>query len=504
MSPTPTDRERDLQRAYLVAAALLAVGMALEVAPPRDDGLRHVGLAFAETARSWGQVYPFSRFEAHADYDPWGGYDLTLRGLAGLTGALPFPRLARQFIVVELLQLLFVGTFMWLCVRRSRVAREIRDAPKLLLAIAVTSVVLIQPVLRMALIRPFAFGTFLLLYSVGKTGLLRGLVSAAVAWFMYPYLAWMYAGPVVVAHLLRGSRSFAAGAALSSAAALLLQPADFWQLVLELIVSDGVRASLDTQITEFAPLTQQKLLLLAIVLAAFLLVPRLPPGARRLRVEHVMALLFVPISFKYVRYVVDVQLPLLFVAHGADLVRALRPPLERTLSAWGPLLRPRSGDAAPPGPDAPARPPRGFRAALSLGYLVLALLLIGRLAAQHDRLSAQLGRLRPIPGGSRVLTAFNRQYEILYARPDLSIVPSCEIGFPADSIREAYVGYINQGRVCTLARRVGAAYYVDGRSLYLDPADTDCLELISEDDHQRVWRVRRHPAGGPGPLPVSG
>lgn len=71
---------------------------------PLDDGLRHVGLAFGDS-RSWGEVYPFSVFEAHRDYDPWYGYDLALRAGARAFARLPLPPLLPQFVLTKLLSM---------------------------------------------------------------------------------------------------------------------------------------------------------------------------------------------------------------------------------------------------------------------------------------------------------------------------------------------------------------------------------------------------------------
>jgi hypothetical protein len=85
-----------------------------------------------------------------------------------------------------------------------------------------------------------------------------------------------------------------------------------------------------------------------------------------------------------------------------------------------------------------------------------------------------------VPVGARVLTEFNTQYEMLFVRPDLSLVPSCELGVPSASVREPYIAYFARGRVCELARAVGASYYVDARGKYLDPTDTACLRVLSD------------------------
>ena len=85
---------------------------------PIDDGLRHVGLAFGNFI-SWGDVYPFSVFEKYKDYDPWFGYDLTLRIIAIIIKHLPVSLLTLKFVLTKILSFLFSMTFCYLVFARS-------------------------------------------------------------------------------------------------------------------------------------------------------------------------------------------------------------------------------------------------------------------------------------------------------------------------------------------------------------------------------------------------
>lgn len=498
----------------LALSACLMVGLS---SVPQDDGLRHVGLAFGP-ARSWGEVYPHSQLALHGGYDPWGGYDQTLRQLATLTGVLDQPRLTRQLVLVKVLSVAFVSALVLLCLRRSGIAEAVTDWTSLALAVPLLVVALWSPVLRATTIRPFLFGSLLLLYGVGRRGALRGFLASAVALFMYPYLAWMFTVPLAVGHALAGSRSFAAGGLLATVLSTALQPAAYWGLLAALARSESTRTELGLQIGEFTPLFADWSLLVATVLVLLLLIPLLPPRARELRPEHVVMLLFYPLSLRYVRYFIDVLLPLLLVAYGADALRLARDRgvahwrpmlgLEATVARWRGLLKLKpSGTAKVPldgpapggqalaapgaaaGDSAPRKRTLAWAAvvAVSVASLLVGLSRVG--PGAPDRFEGTWAELDVVPPGSLVITDFNQQYELLYVRPDLSLIPSCEIGFPSDAIRGAYRRYLLEGQVCGLALAVGARYVIDRGAQYFDPADVGCLRSLRRTERRRIWAV---------------
>jgi hypothetical protein len=475
-----------LERAFVLAVMLAAVGLGLAMVQG-DDGLRHVGLAFAK-ARSWGDVYPFSYFQVFSDYDPWGGYDLSLRWLASLLAWLPLSVSVRRFLALKLLAIAFVSALLWLTVRRARIPETVRSGGGLLLALGLSAAWLAEPVLRALLVRPFAFGTLLLLYSVGQSGALRGLVSSGAVLFMYPYLGFIYTVPVAIAHAFRGSRSFAAGTALATAISFGLQPRSFYGLFVALLRSDSVRSRLPRHlIFELVPMTQHLALAAVVIGALLLLLPHAQP-LRRLRVEHVLMLLFAPVSLKYVRYFLDVEMCMAFVAYGADGVRACERALARVGADWARMLGLRE-PAAQQSVSGPPRRPRLLRPLLAAAYVLVGVLLVVGCVQQYRELAHDAALISRVPPGSVVLTGFNEQYRILYNRPDLSLVPSCEIGFPRPDIESVYLAYFNRGRVCALARAISARYFLDARTNYLDPLDIGCLHMVREDDEHRLWRV---------------
>jgi len=490
---------RDLARALRIALGLIPVLLGL-YRLPADDGLRHVGLAFGPE-RAWGEVYPYSAFSELGSYDPWGGFDRALRALAWAAHALPLERLAQQLCVVKLLGVAWPLVLLVLCVRRARLERALDDLASLGCAIAVMVGLLGFAVQRVGTIRPFALGTFVLVYAVGKRGFLRGALSAAFVIAVYPYLAFVYTGPLAVGHALRGSKSFALGVVAATAVATLLAPHAQWTMLAALAEATVTRAQMGVAIGELRSAASVPWLLVTLLVLAALVVPRLPASSRALRVEHVMALCFVPAALMHVRYLGDVVLVLVFVAHGADLTGLLRALVADTAARWAALR----GSGGAPTPTmatgaSPLRPSAAspvLRAALVAAYLGCALVLGRVILAQHAELARRGRELSALPHGARVLTEFNLQYQMLFVRPDLELVPSCEIGVPSASVREPYVAYFARGRVCELARAVGAQYFVEARGKYLDPTDVACLRAPAParardgDPRLRVFTVER-------------
>jgi hypothetical protein len=88
-----------------------------------------------------------------------------------------------------------------------------------------------------------------------------------------------------------------------------------------------------------------------------------------------------------------------------------------------------------------------------------------------------------------VLTYFNLQYKILYLRPDLRIIPSCEIGFPKESIREEYLDFLNEGEILPLARKTNARFLLEPKNMYINPKDGEFLRLVKRKHNLRIWEI---------------
>ena len=483
-APTPVKQESasGLSSAWRLSVVVVAVFLALFTVQG-DDGLRHIGLAFG-TPRPWGAVYPFSYFQVYSGYDLWRGYDLSLRALARVLGLLPVPLAVQRMMALKLVSGALAGMLLWLCVRRARIAEALRTPASLLLGLAMTAAWLAEPVLRQLMARPFAFGTLLLVFAVGQRGAVRGFLACALTIFLYPHLAWLYTGAVGVAHLVRGDRRFAAGSLLATALSFVLQPPAFWGMFGALLHADRVRAQLPN-IGELTSLWDNGAQLVMSLGVLIVLLPQVREP-RRLGVEQVLMLAFVPAAIKYVRYFVDVELTLAFVAYGADALRALERAAARLLGDWRRLL----GSHEVPASPAPGRS-RLLRPLLVLGYAAVAVLLALDCVRQYHQLGRAGALLAGVPAGTLILTGFNDQYDILYNRPDLSVVPSCEIGLVRDDIESAYVDFFKRGRVCHLAKTISASYLLDSRGNYLDPTDTACLHLVRDDGLLRLWEIAR-------------
>jgi hypothetical protein len=449
---------------------------------PVDDGLRYVGFAFGERS-SWGDVYPFSIFETFPHYDPWWGHDLALRVLATGCGLLPVPPLLAQVLLTKALSAALMAALVALALARSRLAGAVTDARSLALACGVALLLLALPLSRVALVRPLAFGTLLLVYACGARGFVRGALASAGLFFFYPYLAWVYTLPVAFAHLVRGSRPFGAAVLATTVVGVAVQPRAFWAHVAALIGSDY--AALGTQIGELAPGWAHPFLLLPALVVWLWLVPRLAPGERRPGVVHVLLVLFAPAAVVFIRYFSDALLPLLFVAYARPLVRVLRPGFDTTLDYWLPLRRPPSQQTAAPGT-------LGERIALAVAGVAVLGFAVTTSAQKVTELSAFRDQLAPLPPRSLVLSDFNLQYSLLFVRPDLRLVPSPGAGLHTPDIDKEYAGYY-RGEVCPLARRIRADFFIENGAQALRPERSRCLTAIAEAGTLRVWRVRTSP-----------
>jgi hypothetical protein len=459
--------------------------------PPGDDGLRHLGVAFGE-ARSWGEVYPFSEFDGREGYDPWFGHDRVLRVLAHGLSWLPLSRLGQQAMASKLVSAIFVLLFLYLAVSRSRLTAEVKRPRDLAAAMLLVVLLLGYAIaVRLPLIRPFAYGTFYLVYVVHAEGALRGALSSGLLFFFYPYLAAIYTVPAAIAHLLRGSRAFAAATLAATGLAVALQPAGFWGLLAALMRADRLRATLTPQIGEFASALAHGGLCAAVVALLLLALPRFSAEARRLKPGHLLALLFVIPSLKHGRYLLDAVLPLIFMAFGREALRVFGEPLGQLGRSWLQLI-PRRRSPAPAALPAPA--PAGTRRRSLLPLIVplyLVVLAAGGLVGVRGHREAQRMQslLGQVPAGALMLTEFNLQYLALYARPDLRIVPSSELGFASAEIVEEYRGFFNRGKVCPLARTISAAFFLESRGTYLDPRFAACLRFAGEIGEYQLWKI---------------
>jgi hypothetical protein len=101
--------------------------------------------------------------------------------------------------------------------------------------------------------------------------------------------------------------------------------------------------------------------------------------------------------------------------------------------------------------------------------------------------------LSSIPKNSTILSSFNQQYDILFVRPDLKIIPSCEIGLPSRSIHDEYIAFFKSGAFRALASKTGVAYLVEAQDMYLDPRECRYLQFMDNYNKIRVWKILGSP-----------
>ena len=465
---------------------------------PPDDGLRHVGLAFGNFT-SWGDVYPFSIFEEFKDYDPWFGYDLALRIIAGALKHLPIPLLTLKFFLTKSISFLFSLIFFFLVLDKSGIFKEVKDRHAFTLAIICVAALLSFSFFRVMIARPFVFGTFFLIFSVGQKGIVKGFLSSLFLAFFYPYLCWFYILPVAFTHYFKGDRKFALGAISLIVIFLLIQPSSFWGFQIALFNSDIVRSAINAKIGEFSSLF--KFFPFYLYLVGFIIIfPYFRENARRLNYVNVLIMLYLIPSLKYTRYFFDIVLPLLFISFGSELVHFFIAPYQKLISSWKNVIKawlkniktsikwiPKK--AAKTNSEKNPKSGRSLKPYIIVTYLILCSLLFYVNFEQVDSLRKFRDELNPIPEKSLVLTNFNLQYKILFLRPDLRLIPSCEIGFTRDVISKEYIDFLNEGMLSPISQKTGAKFFIESKNVYVNPQEGKFLKLLKTNDTLKLWRI---------------
>jgi hypothetical protein len=465
---------------------------------PADDGLRHVGLAFGNF-KSWGDVYPFSIFEDFKDYDPWFGYDLSLRLIAGILKNLPVSLLIQKFLLTKSLSFLFSLVFCYLILVRSGLLAEVKDRQTFTVAVIIFIAVLGFPFGRISLARPFAFGTLFLIYSVGQKGVLRGFLSSLVLTFFYPYLCWFYIIPVALCHFFKGNKKFALGAISCLIIFLLWQPSSFWGFQIALVNSDVVRKAIDLKISEFQ-LTLTDFSFYFYLAGFLILYPKLSKDVRRLNYVNILILIYLLPALKYIRYFLDLTLPLLFVNYSKEMCNILLEPYKKFTVAWKDIIADwlnhikastkwRFGKSGNMRFHPKSKPDRSLKPYIVVTYFIVGVLLIYINSKQIDSFTEFGYGLRPVNEESLVLASFNLQYRILYLRPDLRVIPSCEMGFAKKNILQEYLDFLNRGSFSPLSRKTGAKYLLESNDVILNPHDGKFLKLLKKNGRFKVWGI---------------
>ena len=470
---------------------------------PVDDGLRHVGMAFGDFT-SWGDVYPFSIFEEFKDYDPWFGYDFTLGLIAAVLKHLPVSLLTLKFVFTKSIGLFFALTFFYLVLERSGILKRITDKNSFILVLLILVAFLIFTFSRIIIARPFAFGTFFILYAVDRKGLIQGVVSSAILTFFYSYLSWFYILPVAFAHFIKGDKKFAWGAIGFISIFLLLQPSSFWGFQIELVKSDLIRGSIEHKIGEFHS-TLNDWAFYAYLVAFLIFFPRFSQEAKRLCFLNILILIYLLPAIKYIRYFLDITLPLLFVNYADEVFNILIEPYRKFVFSWKTIATnrfdrlksqiktkiARNQKVKAPGK---VKSEANLKPYIAVSYVILFFLVIHFNLRQIAIFEEFRDVLAPIPEGSQVLTSFNLQYQTLYLRPDLRVIPSCEMGFAKKSVAKEYTQYFNEGIISPLARKTGSKYFLEGKDLFIDPREGCYLRLSKKSGDFKLWNILTWPS----------
>ena len=434
---------------------------------PTDDGLRHVGVAF-EGISHWGDVYPFSYFSEYSELSPWYGYDLSFENYFHCFSISHSSLSTLKFFFVKLFSLIIVFSVFVLLILKSEILSEIESFQSLLLSTICVIFFLTLFLLRSMSLRPFIFCTIFLVYSFGKSGYLKGAVSAGALIFLYPYLSWFYILPVVFCHFLIGNKKFAAGALIVLVVFFLFQPLSYWNLQAGIFASGSIRKQMDANITELSN-TFSSFYCVLVLIGLILSYPISHIGRKKLNYGDLLLLAYLLPSIIYIRTFIDVFLPLAFVTYSKSFISILNPKLSSTTVYWKTFLDEVRKEVFAKLPQRiliriKTIENSGRRSNISLKPIILilfAVLFAFVIKTNIDQLkdvNETEKLLSNIPQNSTILSSFNQQYNILFVRPDLKIIPSCDIGLPSHAIRDEYIDFFKSGHSRTLASKTSASY----------------------------------------------
>jgi hypothetical protein len=334
---------------------------------------------------------------------------------------------------------------------------------------------------------------------VGQKGFVRGLLASLILSFFYPYLCWFYIFPVAFTHYISGDKRFAIGATFLLIIFLFIQPASFWGFQIALFNSDIVRNTLNPKIGEFRSIL--KFYPFYLYLATFIIFfPKFSQNVKRLNYPNVLLLLYLFPSVKYNRYFVDIILPLMFVSFGREILHILLEPYQKFTFSWRgifqawliklkTLMKWRSKETDEIKSNTEPKQGRSLKPHIIFSYLIIGFLLIYINSRQIDSLKEMRDGLRPIHEKSLVLSSFNLQYKTLFLRPDLRLIPSCEIGFATKTISREYKKFLNEGILGPILRKTGTKYFLDNKNTYISPKEGPFLTLLNETNSFKIWKV---------------
>ena len=203
-----------------------------------------------------------------------------------------------------------------------------------------------------------------------------------------------------------------------------------------------------------------------------ILYPKFSKDLRSLTYFNILILIYLLPAVKYIRYFLDLTLPLLYVSFGKELLQIMDNPFRKLISSWKTIVKGsydkiESSLRRKPVEDNPAKSSemektgRSLKPYIAVLYLLILTILIHVNIREVASLKEFRDGLMSVPEGSLVLASFNMQYKTLYLRPDLRVIPSCEIGFTKTSVSKEYMRYFNEGLLTPISKKTGAKYFLE-------------------------------------------
>jgi hypothetical protein len=179
------------------------------------------------------------------------------------------------------------------------------------------------------------------------------------------------------------------------------------------------------------------------------------------------------------------------VSFGREMLTILLEPYRKltsysrnTLFGTPPRLKPSSAEADEKRRNTNLKP-----------YLIVLYALVFVLVVQlnHKKFSSLQkfqAALSVIPTGSLVLSDYSLQFRTLFLRPDLRIIPSCELGGPTDSISKEYLSFLNKREALPLARKTDARFLLvqAQKGVYADAEDGEFMRLLIRSQDLAIWK----------------
>ena len=185
-------------------------------------------------------------------------------------------------------------------------------------------------------------------------------------------------------------------------------------------------------------------------------------------------------------------MPLLFVSFGKEILHILTEPFQKLTSSWKTIIQRGLDNIKSAARPKYAKADRSLKPYIVIACLFIFAMLIQANCKQVSSLKKFQDALSPVPEGSLILTEFNLQYKILYLRPDLHVIPSCEQGFSRESIKKEYLEFMNKGEILSLAGKTKAEFLVEHKGKYINPQNGAFLKLVKKSDNLNVWKILHH------------